>query len=113
MLDKTMATNSPLYYKQNRLKQLRAFCFTARAGSISDRTFTLSPMPTTTNSNCSPITPVSVSTPANFLQFGDWRLEIGDWTTRSLGHLRVACNPVTSFTASAIASAHSIVNRCA
>lgn len=30
-----MVTNTPLYYKQNRLKQLRAFCFTARAGSIS------------------------------------------------------------------------------
>lgn len=30
-----MASNSPLYYKQNRLKQLRAFCFAARAGSIS------------------------------------------------------------------------------
>lgn len=30
-----MATNSALYYKQNRLKQLRAFCFTSRAGSIS------------------------------------------------------------------------------
>lgn len=27
--------NSPVYYKQNRLKQLRAFCFTARSGSIS------------------------------------------------------------------------------
>ena len=26
---------APLYYKQNRLKQLRAFCFTARTGSIS------------------------------------------------------------------------------
>ena len=26
---------SPLYYKQNRLKQLRAFCFAARTGSIS------------------------------------------------------------------------------
>ncbi|MCW8982433.1 MAG: LysR family transcriptional regulator [Gammaproteobacteria bacterium] len=26
---------SPIYYKQNRLKQLRAFCYTARAGSIS------------------------------------------------------------------------------
>ncbi|MDH3354612.1 MAG: LysR family transcriptional regulator [Chromatiales bacterium] len=27
--------NSPIYYKQNRLKQLRAFCYTARTGSIS------------------------------------------------------------------------------
>ncbi len=27
--------DSPIYYKQNRLKQLRAFCYTARAGSIS------------------------------------------------------------------------------
>ncbi|MCW9088741.1 MAG: LysR family transcriptional regulator [Gammaproteobacteria bacterium] len=26
---------APLYYKQNRLKQLRAFCFAARTGSIS------------------------------------------------------------------------------
>lgn len=26
---------SPVYYKQNRLKQLRAFCYTARTGSIS------------------------------------------------------------------------------
>lgn len=26
---------SPIYYKQNRLKQLRAFCYTARAGSVS------------------------------------------------------------------------------
>ena len=26
---------SPIYYKQNRLKQLRAFCYTARVGSIS------------------------------------------------------------------------------
>ena len=26
---------SPVYYKQNRLKQLRAFCYTARSGSIS------------------------------------------------------------------------------
>lgn len=30
-----MVANPPLYYKQNRLKQLRAFCFTARAGSVS------------------------------------------------------------------------------
>ncbi|WP_455217962.1 LysR family transcriptional regulator [Kaarinaea lacus] len=27
--------SSPVYYKQNRLKQLRAFCYTARSGSIS------------------------------------------------------------------------------
>ena len=27
--------SSPVYYKQNRLKQLRAFCFAARTGSIS------------------------------------------------------------------------------
>lgn len=27
--------DSPIYYKQNRLKQLRAFCYAARAGSIS------------------------------------------------------------------------------
>lgn len=26
---------SPIYYKQNRLKQLRAFCYTARAGTVS------------------------------------------------------------------------------
>ena len=26
---------SPIYYKQNRLKQLRAFCYTARSGSVS------------------------------------------------------------------------------
>ncbi len=30
-----MAVDPPLYYKQNRLKQLRAFCFAARTGSIS------------------------------------------------------------------------------
>jgi DNA-binding transcriptional LysR family regulator len=30
-----MAKNDALYYKQNRLKQLRAFCYTAREGSIS------------------------------------------------------------------------------
>ncbi len=30
-----MSKISPLYYKQNRLKQLRAFCFAARTGSIS------------------------------------------------------------------------------
>lgn len=30
-----MNTNSPVYYKQNRLKQLRAFCYAAQAGSIS------------------------------------------------------------------------------
>ena len=30
-----MAANSAPYYKQNRLKQLRAFCTTARCGSIS------------------------------------------------------------------------------
>ena len=29
-----MATN-PLYYKQNRLKQLRAFCYAAQTGSVS------------------------------------------------------------------------------
>ena len=27
--------SSPIYYKQNRLKQLRAFCYAARSGSIS------------------------------------------------------------------------------
>ncbi|NOR52421.1 MAG: LysR family transcriptional regulator [Gammaproteobacteria bacterium] len=27
--------NSPIYYKQNRLKQLRAFCYAARFGSVS------------------------------------------------------------------------------
>ncbi len=31
-----MASSSHLYYKQNRLKQLRAFCRAAQAGSISD-----------------------------------------------------------------------------
>lgn len=30
-----MASPSPVYYKQNRLKQLRAFCFAAQTGSIS------------------------------------------------------------------------------
>ncbi len=30
-----MAKSDALYYKQNRLKQLRAFCYTARLGSIS------------------------------------------------------------------------------
>lgn len=30
-----MSATHPLYYKQNRLKQLRAFCHAARAGSIS------------------------------------------------------------------------------
>lgn len=30
-----MATASPLYYKQNRLKQLRAFSFAAKTGSVS------------------------------------------------------------------------------
>ncbi len=30
-----MPSTPPLYYKQNRLKQLRAFCFAARTGSIS------------------------------------------------------------------------------
>lgn len=30
-----MATKDALYYKQNRLKQLRAFCHTVQAGSIS------------------------------------------------------------------------------
>ena len=30
-----MATSKALYYKQNRLKQLRAFCYTAQVGSIS------------------------------------------------------------------------------
>lgn len=30
-----MSTDSPMYYKQNRLKQLRAFCYTARSGNIS------------------------------------------------------------------------------
>jgi len=30
-----MAKNDALYYKQNRLKQLRAFCYTAQTGSIS------------------------------------------------------------------------------
>lgn len=30
-----MSPKKPVYYKQNRLKQLRAFCYTARAGSIS------------------------------------------------------------------------------
>lgn len=29
------ATRTAVYYKQNRLKQLRAFCYTAQAGSIS------------------------------------------------------------------------------
>jgi len=31
-----MPASPPLYYKQNRLKQLRAFCRTAQVGSISD-----------------------------------------------------------------------------
>lgn len=30
-----MGSSKALYYKQNRLKQLRAFCYTAQAGSIS------------------------------------------------------------------------------
>ncbi|MDH5217458.1 MAG: LysR family transcriptional regulator [Gammaproteobacteria bacterium] len=30
-----MTSATPLYYKQNRLKQLRAFCQTARTGSVS------------------------------------------------------------------------------
>lgn len=30
-----MSISAPAYYKQNRLKQLRAFCFAARTGSIS------------------------------------------------------------------------------
>ena len=29
-------SNAPLYYKQNRLKQLRAFCVAARTGNISE-----------------------------------------------------------------------------
>ena len=28
-------TTNPVYYKQNRLKQLRAFCFAVQAGSVS------------------------------------------------------------------------------
>jgi DNA-binding transcriptional LysR family regulator len=31
-----MTAESAMYYKQNRLKQLRAFCFTARTGNISE-----------------------------------------------------------------------------
>ncbi|MEJ1384399.1 MAG: LysR family transcriptional regulator [Candidatus Sedimenticola sp. (ex Thyasira tokunagai)] len=31
-----MASPAPVYYKQNRLKQLRAFCHAARTGSISE-----------------------------------------------------------------------------
>ncbi|MCB1867469.1 MAG: LysR family transcriptional regulator [Gammaproteobacteria bacterium] len=31
-----MASPTPMYYKQNRLKQLRAFCHAARTGSISE-----------------------------------------------------------------------------
>ena len=31
-----MASPTPIYYKQNRLKQLRAFCHAARTGSISE-----------------------------------------------------------------------------
>ncbi|MCG6968987.1 MAG: LysR family transcriptional regulator [Gammaproteobacteria bacterium] len=31
-----MTSESAFYYKQNRLKQLRAFCFTARTGNISE-----------------------------------------------------------------------------
>ncbi len=41
-----MAANQPIYYKQNRLKQLRAFCHAAQAGSISeaaDRVFLSQP----------------------------------------------------------------------
>ncbi|MFQ5995347.1 MAG: LysR family transcriptional regulator [Acidiferrobacterales bacterium] len=30
-----MASRSPVYYKQNRLKQLRAFCYAAQVGSVS------------------------------------------------------------------------------
>ncbi|MDJ0956995.1 MAG: LysR family transcriptional regulator [Arenicellales bacterium] len=30
-----MSTNTSVYYKQNRLKQLRAFCYAAQTGSIS------------------------------------------------------------------------------
>lgn len=36
-----MTQRSPLYYKQNRLKQLRAFCYAAQAGSISKAAETL------------------------------------------------------------------------
>lgn len=36
-----MAKGDTLYYKQNRLKQLRAFCHTARAGSVSAAAETL------------------------------------------------------------------------
>ena len=36
-----MATSQVLYYKRNRLKQLRAFCHAARAGSISAAAETL------------------------------------------------------------------------
>ena len=36
-----MAQHPPLYYKQNRLKQLRAFCYAAQAGSISKAAETL------------------------------------------------------------------------
>jgi len=32
----TMASPTPVYYKQNRLKQLRAFCHAAQTGSISE-----------------------------------------------------------------------------
>ena len=31
-----MASPTPVYYKQNRLKQLRAFCHAAQTGSISE-----------------------------------------------------------------------------
>ncbi len=30
-----MTSPAPVYYKQNRLKQLRAFCYTAKSGSVS------------------------------------------------------------------------------
>jgi len=36
-----MSSSSQLYYKQNRLKQLRAFCRAAQSGSISDAAETL------------------------------------------------------------------------
>ena len=36
-----MAQHPPVYYKQNRLKQLRAFCYAAKTGSISKAAETL------------------------------------------------------------------------
>ncbi|TDJ70720.1 MAG: LysR family transcriptional regulator, partial [Proteobacteria bacterium] len=31
----SFVTTNPVYYKQNRLKQLRAFCYAVQTGSVS------------------------------------------------------------------------------